>query len=124
MTMAAAAANLAGSWDVDIDFFSSKGRQSLFIEQDGNWIQGSHRGEFTTRDMIGQIEGDQVRLRSTERRPGANVTFTFAGTVSGDTMSGTLYMGEYLNAKFVATRHAYSNPRTPIRVPAGRPLAT
>jgi seryl-tRNA(Sec) selenium transferase len=123
-SVAPPSANLAGSWDVDIEFFSGKGWHSLFIEQDGNWIQGSHRGDFTTRDMIGQIEGDQVRLRSTERRPGANVTFTFAGTVSGDTMSGTLYMGEYLNAKFVATRHAYSTPRTPIRVPAGRPLAT
>ena len=122
--MKAAAANLTGRWDVDIEFFSSRGQHALFIEQDGNWIQGSHQGDFSTREMIGQVEGDQVRLRSSERRPGINITFTFAGTISGDTMSGTVYMGEYLNAKFAAKRHPAQTTRTPIRVPSGRPLAT
>jgi hypothetical protein len=39
-------------------------------------------------------------------------------------MSGPIYMGEYLNASFKATRHAYTAPRRPIRVQTGRPLAT
>lgn len=123
-TMASPAAQLSGRWDVEIDFFSSKGQHSLFIEQDGNWLQGSHEGAFSTRDMAGTIEGDQVTLRSIERRPGSSVTFIFAGTLSGDTISGPVYMGEYLNAKFTAKRHTYSATRGPIRIPRGRPLAT
>lgn len=122
--MKAAAANLTGRWDVEIEFFSSKSQQALFIEQDGNWIQGSHQGDFSVREMIGNVEGDQVRLRSSERRPGINITFTFVGTISGDTMSGTVYMGEYLNAKFAAKRHPAPTTRTLIRVPSGRPMAT
>jgi seryl-tRNA(Sec) selenium transferase len=123
-TMNAPAANLTGRWDVEIAFFSSKSQQALFIEQDGNWIHGSHQGDFSAKDMVGQIEGDQVKLRSSERRPGINVTFTFAGTVSGDTMSGDVFMGEYLNAKFSAKRRPAPEMRSPIRVPRGRPLAT
>ena len=123
-TTAAPATNISGRWDVEIEFFSSKGQHTLFIEQDGSWLQGSHEGEFSVRDVAGTIEGDQVKLRSIERRPGAAVTFIFAGTLAGDTISGPIYMGEYLNAKFTAKRHAYSTTRTPIRVPAGRPLAT
>jgi L-seryl-tRNA(Ser) seleniumtransferase len=123
-TMAAAGANLTGHWDVEIEFFSSKSQHALFIEQDGNWIKGAHRGDFTTRDVIGQIESNDVRLRSSERRPGDNVTFTFAGTISGNTISGPVYMGEYLNAKFTARRHAYPDSRTTIRIPSGPPLAT
>jgi D-glucosaminate-6-phosphate ammonia-lyase len=123
-TTAAPAASIAGRWDVDIEFFSSKGRHSVFIEQDGNWLTGSHQGEFTTRDLEGTIEGGEVRLRSVERQPGSSVPFIFAGTLAGDSISGAIYMGEYLNAKFVAKRHAYSPSRTPIRVPSGRPLAT
>ena len=42
--MTAPAANISGRWDVDIEFFSSKSRHTLFIEQDGNWIQGRTRG--------------------------------------------------------------------------------
>ena len=67
---AAPSANVSGRWDVDIEFFSSKSQHTLFIEQDGNWIQGSHQGDFTVRDMVGMIEGNEVKLRSVERRPG------------------------------------------------------
>jgi len=123
-SMAKPSANVSGRWDVDIEFFSSRSRHTLFLEQDGNWIQGSHQGDFTVRDMVGMIEGNEVRLRSVERRPGASVTFIFSGTVSGDTISGPIHMGEYLNAKFTAKRHAYSTERTRIVVPKGPPLAT
>ena len=122
--MTAPSANVSGRWDVDIEFFSSRSRHTLFIEQDGNWIRGAHQGDFTVRDMIGMIEGNEVKLRSVERRPGAAVTFIFSGTVAGDTMSGPIHMGEYLNAKFTAKRHAYSTERTRIVVPKGPPLAT
>ena len=122
--MPAPSANVSGRWDVDIEFFSSKSRHTLFIEQDGNWIQGSHQGDFTVRDMVGMIEGNEVKLRSVERRPGSSVTFIFSGTVSGDTISGPIHMGEYLNAKFTAKKHSYPAERTRIVVPAGRPLAT
>ena len=122
--MPAPSANVSGRWDVDIEFFSSKSRHTLFIEQDGNWIQGSHQGDFTVRDMAGMIEGNEVKLRSVERRPGSSVTFIFSGTVSGDTISGPIHMGEYLNAKFTAKKHSYPAERTRIVVPVGRPLAT
>jgi hypothetical protein len=122
--MTTPATNVAGRWDVEIEFFNSTGQHTLALEQDGNWIRGTHQGDFTTRDLVGTIEGDQVKLRSTERRLGIGVTFTFVGTVSADAMSGPIYMGEYLNASFKATRHAYTAPRRPIRVQTGRPLAT
>lgn len=120
----APSADLSGRWDVDIQFFSSRSRHTLFLEQDGNWLQGSHQGDFTVRDLAGFIEGNEVRLRSIERSPGRAVTFTFSGTVSGDTMSGPVHMGEYLTATYTATRHAYPAQRTRFAVPQGPPLAT
>lgn len=122
--MAAPAANVAGRWDVEIEFFNGTSRHALTLEQDGNWLTGAHQGEFTTRDVYGTIEGDEVKLRSREDRLGIAVTFTFVGKVTGGTISGPLYMGEYLDAKFTAKRHAYAAPRGPIRVQTGRPLAT
>jgi D-glucosaminate-6-phosphate ammonia-lyase len=122
--MAVPSANVSGRWDVDIEFFSSRSRHTLFIEQDGNWIRGSHQGDFTVRDLVGMIEGNEVKLRSVERSLGASVTFIFSGTVSGDTISGPIHMGEYLNATFTAKRHTYSTERARIVVPKGPPLAT
>ncbi len=119
------ATNISGRWDVNIEFFSSKSRHTFFIEQDGNRLCGSHKGDFSVRDVFGTIEGDQVRLRSTtaERGTGDSITFIFAGAVSGDTISGPIYMGEYLNAKFTATRYRYPAARGTILVPGGPPLA-
>jgi hypothetical protein len=105
---------LSGRWDVDIDFYSSNGRHSFFIEQDGNLIKGSHQGEFTTRNMTGTVDGNKIRLSSVERHQGFqmehNVTFTFTGTATNDTMEGEITMGEYLAAKFTAKR--YVQPQT------------
>ena len=117
--------NLTGRWDVTVEFFSSKSQHTLFIEQNGNHIQGSHKGDFSVRELYGMIEGDQVRLRSSsaERGSGDSVQFTFSGNVSGDTFSGPIYMGEYLNAKYTAKRHAYPNATGAILVPGGPPLA-
>jgi len=122
--MKAPATNLTGRWDADIQFFSSTSKHTLNIEQDGNWIQGSHKGDFTLRDMEGTIDGDEVRLRSTDRIPGDNITFTFTGKISGDTLAGNIYMGEYRTATFSAKRYGYKNKRGPILVPGGPPLAT
>ena len=120
--MTAPAANISGRWDVTVDFFSSTSQHTLFIEQDGNWIQGSHQADFSVRDIVGTMEGNEVKLRSAGLRPA--VTFIFAGTISGDTISGPIYMGEYLNARFTARRHSYPAGRGRIVVPSGPPLAT
>jgi hypothetical protein len=120
---AAPATNLSGRWDVEVSFFSSKSHHSLMLEQNGNRITGSHKGDFSVRDVFGAIEGSQVKLQSTDSKPGDTITFTFAGSVSGEEISGPVYMGEYLNAKFTARRHSYPEQRRNILIPGGPPLA-
>ena len=120
---AAPAADISGRWDVEVAFFSSKSQHTLMLEQKGNRLQGSHKGDFSVRDVFGTIEGDQIKLQSTEHKPGDSITFTFSGSLSGDTLSGPVYMGEYLNAKFTAKRHAYPERRGTILIPGGPPLA-
>ncbi|NWG13682.1 MAG: hypothetical protein HXY20_09120 [Acidobacteria bacterium] len=38
---------------------------------------------------------------------GDQLTFTFNGSLTGESMSGSLDMGEYLLAKWTVTRHEY-----------------
>ena len=124
MQMRPSTVNIGGRWDVTIEFFSSTGNHSLVIEQDGNWLRGTHKGEFTVRDLEGTIEGNAIVLRSVERQPGDHVTFIFSGTASPDSLSGDIYMGEYRTAKFTGKRYGYKNKRAPLTVPSGPPLAT
>ena len=117
-------ANISGAWDVDVKFYSSISPYTWFIEQDGNWIQGLHDGEFSKRNIVGTIEGNQVRLSSAEALLGDHVAFTYLGTISGDTISGSIYMVEYGNAQFTAKRNNKPVERRQIIIPGGPPLAT
>ena len=122
--MPAPAANLSGSWDATIEFFSSTSKHILFLEQDGNWIRGSHKGDFSVRELTGSIEGNNVKLKSVDRHPADSITFIFSGTLTGDSIDGTIHMGEYRTAKFTAKRSSYKRKNEKIMVPGGPPLAT
>ena len=122
--MTAPAVNIGGHWEVTVDFFSSTSQHSLYIQQDGNWISGTHQSDFSVQEIAGMVEGDQVKMQSQVRIPGSRVTYLFSGTASGDALSGSIYLGEYLTAKFTARRAVYDGERRRISIPGGPPLAT
>jgi len=123
--LAAPAANITGRWKVNIEFYSSKSQHTITIEQqEGNYLSGTHKGDFSTRDMVGIIDGDQIKLFSEEKPVADYISFTFFGSVSTDKMSGQIYMGEYIKASFTASKHIQPPSQKPIYIPKGQPLAT
>jgi seryl-tRNA(Sec) selenium transferase len=116
--------NIAGQWEVSVAFFSSKSNHSFFLEQDGNWLQGTHQGDFSVQELTGTIEGGQVKFRSMARRPGDHITYLFSGVLNGDEIKGSIYLGEYRTATFTALRKKTKSVREPITIPSGPPLAT
>jgi seryl-tRNA(Sec) selenium transferase len=122
--MAVPSADISGRWDAEIEFFSSRSQHILFLEQEGNWIHGSHKGDFSMRDMVGTIEGNLVKLSSADRHAADYIPFIFSGMLSGNEITGQIYLGEYINARFTAKRNTNKGARKPIRFPKGQPLAT
>ena len=116
--------DLSGRWDLTVDYFSSSSSQRWSISQDGNWIEGIHESEYSVQEISGVVEGNQVKLRSEMRKPGNSVPFLFSGEASGDSISGSIHLGEYLTATFTAERTSRRSPRRPISIPGGPPLAT
>lgn len=117
-------ANTSGRWEVNVNFFSSNSQHMLFLEQEGNWLQGIHKGDFSMQDVVGTLEGDQIKLSSVSRQPGDSIRYLFSGTVSGNTMSGSIFMGEYQTADFTARKIDYNPKQEKILIPGGPPLAT
>ncbi len=101
-------ADLSGRWDVRIEYAAGSSNHTLHLRQQGNRIEGTHQGDFVSRDLSGSIDGDAVQMASvyTERH-GDSLMFNFAGKVVGDEISGALDMGEYLTAKWTARRHVF-----------------
>jgi uncharacterized pyridoxal phosphate-dependent enzyme len=122
--MASPSEDISGHWEADVKYFTSNSTHKFYLEQDGNWISGTHTSENGSQDMIGMIEGDEVVLRSSFRIPGNGVNFWFIGKISNGELSGSVFLGEYLTAKFSAKKVSYRQNRKKLNVPGGPPLAT
>ena len=122
--LAAAGVDISGHWDLTVEYFTSTSQHQLYLLQEGNWVEGAHQSDFSRQEIVGTVEGDQVKLRSQVSLPGDRIPFLFSGRVSDDTISGTIHLGEYLTARFSAKRAAYQRLRKPISIPGGPPLAT
>lgn len=122
--MKPAKVDVSGSWDVEMAFFAENSKHMFFLEQEGNWIKGSHQSDFSTQEIAGMIEGDELKLRSHYRIPGDSIYYWFSAKVKGDTLTGSVFLGEYLTAKFTAKRTSYRQGNERIVIPGGPPLAT
>ncbi|MEO7651392.1 MAG: aminotransferase class V-fold PLP-dependent enzyme [Bryobacteraceae bacterium] len=96
---------LAGAWDVDIAFLRGPATHTIFIEQTGGRLAGTHRGEFLSGDLHGKFDGKRARFGSSHRYEGTSIGYQFDGVLDGGLIRGSVDLGEYGKANFTARRH-------------------
>jgi len=103
--LASPIADVSGRWEIAIRYAASTTSHGLHLRQIGNRLEGVHQGNFLSRDISGTTSGDTVLLASnvTERH-GDALSYRFKGTVTGESMSGSLDLGEYRAATWTARR--------------------
>ena len=99
------AVDVAGRWDVEVQYEVGSAHHKLFLTNKGSQVAGSHVGWAFEGDIRGMIDGDRVELRSVLPAGGQRLNYTFTGKVSGDAMSGDVELGEYGRARWSARRH-------------------
>jgi hypothetical protein len=78
----------------------------LVLAAKGNSLGGLHQGWAYEGDLKGHIDGAEVKFHSAHAADGNTLSYTFTGSVSGDSMSGDVNLGEYGQAKWRAMRLA------------------
>jgi L-seryl-tRNA(Ser) seleniumtransferase len=102
--------SVAGQWDVHIEYVYGASDHGLFLEQNGDAVTGTHRGDILTGDLRGSVEGDRVTFRSSMRYEGTRLGYAFEGKLENGALSGTVDLGEYGAARWTARRHQYGVP--------------
>jgi hypothetical protein len=97
----------AGVCQVQIDYTRGSAQHRLFIEQTAATLRGVHEGETLRGDLQGKVQGNQVQFSSRHAIQGTVLEYAFSGHVEGDTMQGTVSLGEYGAAQWAAKRHTY-----------------
>jgi hypothetical protein len=98
-------ASIGGIWDVQVDYLRGRGIQRFLLEQSEGKVRGAHQGEIYSGNLVGTVHADQIVLRSAFPVGWNEIHYTFIGTVQGDSMHGTVAMGEYGEATWSATRN-------------------
>jgi hypothetical protein len=99
-----APANVAGIWKVQMKYLCGEGIQRFLLEQQEGVVTGVHQGELYNGNLTGKAHAQQVSFRSVMPVGGNQIEYSFAGSVAGNSMSGTVELGEYGHAHWLATR--------------------
>lgn len=97
-------ADVAGKWTVDLQFLSGTAHHELTLQQTDGRLDGTHKGETVSGSANGTVEGKTITLRSSQRIQGTSLSFVFTGVTEGDSIRGTVQLGEYGKADFTARR--------------------
>ncbi len=108
-TVAKPAFDISGEWDLTIEFAAGISKQTFVISQKGNNLAGTHYASYATRELKGDIQGNELLIRSSYTSDGVRLNFTFKGNVKENrTMDGNVSLSEYGDAKWSAKRRDYS----------------
>jgi uncharacterized pyridoxal phosphate-dependent enzyme len=97
-------ANIAGIWNVQMKYLCGEGAQRFLLQQQEGAITGVHQGEIYNGNLTGKVHAQQVSFRSVMPVGGNEIEYSFSGTATGNTMSGTVALGEYGHAEWSAIR--------------------
>jgi hypothetical protein len=101
-------ARVTGAWRVLLTFSLGQAAHQFTLQQDGGKLSGRHRTEMLDGDLHGRVDGNQIEFRSAHPYEGTVLEYAFSGTVQGESMNGTVQLGEYGKAHWEAQRVAQS----------------
>ena len=85
-----------GSWQVSMKGQAAAVFQTLALQQTGNTISGTLKApQGNAVPVQGAITGQNISFSVKRHTPDGDVTQQFAGTISGDSIKGTVTQGQF-----------------------------
>src|SRR6516162_4369954 len=84
---------IAGDWELRIDFLQGSRVHRLNLEQRGPELAGQQRSTHFEGPVSGWLNGDQIQLSFTSRYEGSTICYFFDGEIRNGSMSGTATLG-------------------------------
>ena len=97
--------DVSGEWIISIEFLYGNAQHTAVIRQNGAELSGEYSGAFKKGILKGEIKADEVEFTGYLRHEASSMVYRYTGTVSGNSMSGTVDMGEYWTAKWKAEKN-------------------
>ena len=80
-------ADVSGEWEINLEFSLGNATHTAVIEQEGDALSGTYKGQYLEGTLSGTVEGNEVDFTATLRHEAKRFRFHFMGTVEGDTIT-------------------------------------
>ena len=97
-------AAMAGAWALKIVSPQGTRTPTMTLVQNGSTLSGTYRGLRGDAPITGTIHGTAFDLTLKLEGQGGSLVIQYKGTVSGDTLSGKVLMGQMGEAEFTGAR--------------------
>ena len=98
-------ADVAGTWNITVDFGGTGGTPTVTFKQDGEKLTGTYSSQvFGEQKVTGTIKGNAITFEFTGTIEGNSVKVTYNGTVDKSTMKGKVNLGDAAEGTFTATK--------------------
>ena len=97
------APSLTGTWGFEVTHSAGTSTPTLTITQTGEKLNGKYVGTYGESVLTGSIKGSDFTF-SVEIGTEQKVTVVYTGTLAGDTVKGTVTMGEMGEGTFTGKR--------------------
>ncbi len=94
LAVVAMAADLSGTWELQVESDVGSGTPTFTFKQDGNKLTGTYSGQLGEAPVTGTVDGDKVQFSFEVSPAGDKITVTYSGTTEGvNKMKGTVVFG-------------------------------
>ena len=100
----AADTNVTGTWNMTTETQRGTRNASMVLTQSGENVTGTYKGQRGDLPISGTIKGNALNLSYKLEIQGNELEVKYVGTVSGDSMSGTVAMGQAGEGKFTGKK--------------------
>jgi len=104
ITAYAAATNVAGTWNLTTETQRGTRNASMILTQSGENVTGTYKGQRGDLPISGTVKGNTLSLSYKLEIQGNALEVKYGGTVEGDTVSGTVAMGQMAEGKFTGRK--------------------
>ena len=88
------AADLSGTWVLQVETSAGSGSPTFTFKQTGDKLTGHYSGALGEADVTGTVSGDQVEFSFKVSPSGEEMTVTYKGKITApDKMKGTAKLG-------------------------------
>jgi len=100
----ALAADVAGTWNLTVNTQAGTGTPTLVLAQTGNQLTGTYTGRFGEVPVTGTTNDTAIEFSFTISGAMGEAHVVYTGTVEGDTMGGSMKMGQMAGGTFTGKK--------------------